>query len=114
MAIHDMVGIGGVVVYLLAYCLLQIRKLTLETYHYSLLNLMGSSMMLYSLSYTWNLSAAISSTSWALLSGMGLIKVLVGQKKTAPTTNTDASFQPCGPGQATNNTVRSPGTGILL
>jgi len=73
--IHDLIGILGVVLLLLAYLLLQINKLKSEQIAFPLLNLFGSLMILLSLFYDWNLSAVIIEISWALISIYGIIKI---------------------------------------
>lgn len=72
--IANLIGIAGVIILLLAFFLLQLGKLAAHAYLYSVLNLLGSLMILYSLFYAWNLPAVIIEISWALISIFGIVK----------------------------------------
>ncbi|MDF3054689.1 MAG: hypothetical protein K0Q74_596 [Gammaproteobacteria bacterium] len=70
--IANIIGILGVVVLLAAYFLLQIGKIKGGDYAYSVANLFGSLMILYSVFYAWNIAAFIIETAWALISMYGI------------------------------------------
>ena len=72
--IADAVGIIGVGFTLVAYFLLQIDKITSTGRNYSLLNVVGAVLSLYSLYYNWNLPAVIMETAWFGISLFGLIR----------------------------------------
>jgi hypothetical protein len=74
MNLADIIGLGGVFLTLLAYCLLQTSVLKVEGVFYSLVNALGSAMILYSLYYEWNTSAAVMEGAWLLLSLFGGVK----------------------------------------
>lgn len=72
MELHTVVGLIGVVCYLLAYALMQMRKLSLDSVVYALLNIVGGIFGLYSLSHDFNLAAAISQTMWLIFTLIGM------------------------------------------
>lgn len=69
-------GVFGVFLVLLAYILLQIDKMKASWVSYSLLNLVGSGLILISLYYYWNLASGIIEIAWFIISLYGLIKTL--------------------------------------
>jgi len=69
----DVIGCFGAIIILLAYFLLQTRKLKPESFTYSILNFFGALMLLFSLLYTWNLPAVIIEVAWILISLFGFI-----------------------------------------
>ena len=74
--ITDIVGLIGVTLTLLAYFLLQINRLSSESMAYSLMNLIGSGFVVYSLLFNWNTPALIMEGAWILISVWGVVKVL--------------------------------------
>lgn len=70
------VGMVGVFITLLAYFLLNINKMSSEDMHYLLMNFIGSSLVLMSLLVYWNISAIILESAWALVSLLGIYRVL--------------------------------------
>lgn len=70
------IGLVGVAVTLVAYALLQTAKITTEQLSYSLLNIVGSLLILYSLCFDWNLSAFLMECLWLLFSVYGLWRIL--------------------------------------
>lgn len=78
---YDIVSIVGVVIILITYLLLQCDMLASSSYSYSILNIIGSFMILYSLAYDWNLSAVIIESSWILISLIGIYRQMRPQKK---------------------------------
>ncbi len=68
----DIVGLCGVAAILSAYTLLQVGRLALRTPLYSALNLVGSALILISLSVDFNLPSAIIEGTWAVVSLYGL------------------------------------------
>jgi hypothetical protein len=72
--LHDMVGFSGAFCIIVAYFLLQAEKLSAESLFYSLINLVGASLILYSLLYAWNLSAVFIEIVWIGISGYGIYK----------------------------------------
>lgn len=72
--IANIVGLGGVVIVLIAYFLLQAHKVTAHSLLYSVFNLLGSAMVLFSLYFAWNLPSAIVETAWMMISFFGIYK----------------------------------------
>ena len=66
-----MIGVGFV---LIAYALLQVNKMSPQSIIYSLLNTIGSLMILVSLYYYWNLASGVIEIAWLLISLYGLIR----------------------------------------
>ena len=77
----DIVGTAGVALILLCYYLLQARRLTIEHPYYSLLNLIGSSLIMYSLFFHWNTPSFIIEIVWIGISIWGLCKVFCKSTK---------------------------------
>lgn len=69
---HDAIGLLGVTLILLAYALLQLRRLPAEAPAYSGLNALGAAAILVSLAVDFNFSAAVMEGAWLLLSVYGL------------------------------------------
>ena len=72
----NIIGISGVILVLLAYCLLHMGKLNQRSITYSFLNFMGSGFVLVSLYFSWNLSSGIIEIAWLLISLFGLTKAV--------------------------------------
>lgn len=72
--VHDIIGLTGVGLILLAYFLLQIEKLKSESLVYSLLNLAGAGFILISLVSEWNLPSFVVEIFWLIISIYGVIK----------------------------------------
>lgn len=72
LSLPDLAGLVGVGLLLLAYALLQGGRLEVRAPLYSLLNLVGSGLILVSLVFAFNLPSAIIEGSWALISLYGL------------------------------------------
>lgn len=78
----DAVGIVGVILTLIAYYLLNINKITSESMLYLSFNLIGSSLLTFSLLFNWNLSSMLIELAWMGISLMGIVRV-VKQRKMA-------------------------------
>lgn len=70
----NILGIFGVFLVLLAYILLQLGKMKAIWISYSLLNALGSGLILISLYFYWNLASGIIEIAWFIISLYGLIK----------------------------------------
>lgn len=75
------VGIVGVVFTLTAYYLLNVNKLSSTSMVYLLLNCMGSTLVLFSLMFHWNLSSVITESAWISISLVGVYRVRRARKK---------------------------------
>jgi paired small multidrug resistance pump len=81
MQLYNIVGILGVTGVLLAYFLLQVKKIEASGFFYSFLNALGAIGILYSLYYDWNLSSAIIQCVWILISFYGIYKAFTDKNR---------------------------------
>lgn len=75
---YNALGLVGVVLILLTYLLLQLRRIDPLRPLYSALNAAGAALVLLSLYYDFNLPAAVVEAAWLLISGYGLAQALRG------------------------------------
>ena len=80
--IYDVLGNIGVFLIILPYFLLQIRKLSSESLLYSILNVLGASLIIVSLLFDFNLSAFIMEAFWVIISLIGIGKYYLHRNKT--------------------------------
>jgi hypothetical protein len=81
--IADFVGIIGVILTLVAYCLLNIDKINAMSKTYLFLNLFGSCMLFYSLMFHWNLSSVLIEIAWITISLIGIVRYNRGRRNQA-------------------------------
>lgn len=74
LAWHDVVGVVGVGLILLAYFLLQIGRWTTDRLAFSAANGLGAAGILVSLATDFNLSAFLIEAFWLAISILGLIR----------------------------------------
>ena len=74
--LYDILGIGGVVIILIAYLFLQLEKLSAQDWRYSAANGAGALLILISLFFSFNLASFIIEIAWLLISIFGLFKAL--------------------------------------
>ena len=72
--IYNTVGTIGVAVVLLTYFLLQTERLKPNQLGYSVLNLIGASLILASLFHEFNFPSFVVEVAWVLISIMGIIR----------------------------------------
>jgi hypothetical protein len=72
--LHDIVGFFGATAILLAYFFLQAKKMSADGLVYSVLNLAGALLILFSLTYAWNLTAVFIEIIWTGISLFGIIR----------------------------------------
>ncbi|WP_417891471.1 CBU_0592 family membrane protein [Vogesella oryzagri] len=72
MGIHVLVGLFGTACYVIAYALVQLKKLRMDAKSYAYLNITGCLCSLYSLSYDFNLAAFVSQAFWLLFTLVGM------------------------------------------
>lgn len=70
----DLIGNVGVVLLMLTYLLLQLNKLSSNGLAYSLLNIVGASLIIVSLLVNFNLSAFLIEAFWVLISFIGIYR----------------------------------------
>ena len=71
----------GVAIVLVAYWLLASGKLSHHDARYPWLNILGTSGILYSLLYQWNLPSIVAQILWILLSVAALIRIRLGRAR---------------------------------
>jgi hypothetical protein len=71
-----MLGLAGSIAIALSYFANLRGMLRTEGWLYSLLNLIGASLILVSLYWAWNLPAAVMEGFWALISLYGLVRAI--------------------------------------
>ncbi|MBY0501503.1 MAG: cyclic nucleotide-binding protein [Alphaproteobacteria bacterium] len=76
----DFIGCLGAIVVLVAYVMLQSGRIKSEQLAYSFLNVLGAVMILYSLTYAWNLAAVGMELAWLGISVFGILKCLFSQR----------------------------------
>tara|TARA_Y100001934_G_C11724959_1_gene483078 strand:+ start:199 stop:444 length:246 start_codon:yes stop_codon:yes gene_type:complete len=80
MALHDILGTIGVAFIVVMYVMLQLGKINAERPAFSAFNALGAAFILVSLTYEFNLSAALMEGVWLLVSLCGLWKALSGRR----------------------------------
>ena len=79
MTLPDIGGVIGVLMMLVAYALAQLGRMRVDQLPSLVMNLVGALLVLLSLAFKFNLSAALMEGAWALVALFGLIKL--GLKK---------------------------------
>ena len=74
MTLTDALGLVGVVLILVAYCLTVAGRIDAQRPAALLLNLAGAILILASLAHDFNLSAAVMEGAWALVALIGLAR----------------------------------------
>ena len=69
---HDIIGTVGVALILLCYFLIQVGKLTAENLSYSIINMIGASLILFSLYYEFNFASVLIESFWVIISLIGI------------------------------------------
>ena len=70
----DLLGNIGVVVLMVTYLMLQLNKLSSDGLAYSVLNAVGASLVVVSLTSNFNLSALLVEVFWVLISCVGIYR----------------------------------------
>ena len=76
----DVIGIIGVSIIVVTYLLLQLQKISSQTLTYSILNIVGSIMILYSLIDNWNLASFVIQVFWIIISLFGIRNYYTSKK----------------------------------
>jgi hypothetical protein len=71
---YDLIGTIGVGITILTYVLLQMQKIRSESLLYSLLNAVGSGLIIFSLIFSFNFPAFVVEFLWVLISLYGIVK----------------------------------------
>lgn len=78
--IEDIIGTTGVALIVVTYFLLQIEKIKSTDLSYSVLNMLGSLMILISIFKNWNFASFLIEFFWILISLIGVYKSLLTKK----------------------------------
>jgi hypothetical protein len=78
----DYIGISGVSLIIAMYLLLQLEKIDPTSIKFSLLNASGSLLIIFSLTYHWNVSSFFIEFFWVLISLFGLYKAIKKRSQT--------------------------------
>lgn len=79
--ISIILGILGSFLLIITFLLLQLNKIKSDSMIYSLLNLIGSGLIIISLFFDWNLPSFIIEFFWSLISLLGIIKIQIKKIK---------------------------------
>ncbi len=77
MSFPDAAGLAGVLLILVAYAGAQLGRLEPRRAPALVLNLAGAGLILWSLTFRFNLAAFLMEASWAVVALYGLIRVVV-------------------------------------
>lgn len=79
--IPSIIGMAGAGMILLAYLLLQMGKMTTEGLWYTVINLVGSLMILFSLFFDFNLPALFIEVVWITVSVVALVRLFLKRRR---------------------------------
>ncbi len=77
----DLIGYAGVFMVLVAYTLLQARRMDGNGVLYPLINLIGAILILISLHYKPNMPAIVMEAAWAVVSVVGIFFAIRAREK---------------------------------
>ena len=80
----DLIGYAGVFMVLVAYTLLQARRMDGNGVCYPLINLVGAILILISLLYKPNMPAIVMEAAWVVVSVIGIFFAVRTRQKTKP------------------------------
>ncbi len=78
---HEIVGTVGVSLILLCYFLIQTGKMSAGNLPYSVINMTGALMILYSLYFEFNFASVLIESFWVLISLIGVTRFLSNRKQ---------------------------------
>jgi len=73
-ALYDLAGLLGALIIMAAYFANQQRWLPSDDWRFPAANLVGSSLILVSLWFDWNLPSFVIELAWALVSILGVVR----------------------------------------
>lgn len=79
--IPSIIGMVGAGMILLAYLLLQMGKMTTSGLWYTVVNLVGSLMILFSLFFDFNLPALFIEVVWITVSVVALVRLFIKRRR---------------------------------
>lgn len=72
--VANIIGMTGVVIVLSVYVMLQTGRISSDSLKFSILNFSGSTLILFSLLFYWNLASVVIEVVWMLTSFWGIVK----------------------------------------
>jgi hypothetical protein len=84
MSAYDIAGLVGVGLILVGYAAATMGRLHPKGAPSLAINFVGASLILLSLTRTFNLSAAIVEGAWALIALIGLVRLAIGRLRPGP------------------------------
>lgn len=72
----EFAGMAGFVLYVVGYLLLAMRRLTGDSTALYFINLLAASLVMLSLSNSFNLASVLIQTFWILISALGIARAL--------------------------------------
>jgi hypothetical protein len=78
---YDLAGIGGVILILIAYLMLQLGKWDGIDLRYTLFNLAGALLIILSLIFEFNLSAFLMEVAWVGISFIGIHRAVARRRE---------------------------------
>ena len=82
MTVEDWIGIAGAMLIVIAYLLVQLRRLDALSLSFSLANGIGAAGIIFSLLNDFNLSAFAIEVFWLAISLYGVVRALRSRKET--------------------------------
>ncbi|HWE47153.1 MAG TPA: hypothetical protein VG407_14100 [Caulobacteraceae bacterium] len=80
-SLGDIGGVLGALLILGAYAGIQFERLDPHGLTALLMNLFGAALVLASLYFKFNLAAAMLEAAWAVIAGIGLIRLALGRER---------------------------------
>ncbi|MEB3331833.1 MAG: hypothetical protein VKI83_05020 [Synechococcaceae cyanobacterium] len=80
----QLVSLGGAIMQLVAYALMQLGRLSSDTYPYQLANVIGSFLMTVVASINHEYGFILMEAVWFLTSAYGLIRLILARSQTTP------------------------------
>jgi len=80
MPLLEITGVMGFIFYMLAYGLLQMGKISGQSYCFTLLNITAASLVLISLVHQFNLASMLIQLAWIAISLVGLCRLWFGTR----------------------------------
>ena len=81
MDIYQIIGFIGMLFIVYAYFLLQIKKYTITSFSYQVLNLVGAILLLISLFVHFNLGSFIIEVFWIIITIYGIVHNIKAKRK---------------------------------
>lgn len=81
--IYNTIGTIGVIIILSTYFFLQTNRIKADELRYSVLNFIGSGMILISLFHEFNFPSFVVEVAWVLISIMGIVQWILRRRETS-------------------------------